>query len=706
MEKERLSYENLSFFYKKKLFFPWALYHKGKIMKNFSILILFAVGLAFAQAGIQGGSDGIHQQNAYTLGQWNFFIGTGGDVGIGKKTMSGDGKFVDNEGNTWDFDKMSFELSGNVYAGIGLLEFLDFGFSFPLYYEYAWSAGGPTNEYYMRAGSRGDMDLWLKFRAPFGDETSIFSAAFMFDAYAPTGEIAAGVRPRHVWYISDEEDPKKVEDYTHAFTADDWAFGGNLILTLDLSRMNFPLRWNAQLGYVYTLGKGESNALTYSTGLNLLPASWIDIFAEFSGETRVGKSRYPRDPLVDPMLLTPGFRFHLPYHIDFAIGVDIAVRNFTGDYDCDDYTLQRISERGKKAKFCYVSTPPYAPTASLSVRLGATVSNADDSDGDGIVDSLDRCPHTKSGVKVDSLGCPIDTDKDGVADFMDKCPNTPENASVNAEGCEMDFDDDGVPDSKDMCPNSPKGSTVDPNTGCPVDSDKDGVPDVLDKCANTEPGAVVDSLGCPMDSDADGIADGVDRCPNTPAGAVVGATGCPLDEDGDGVPDGLDQCPSTIPGAYVDSVGCPMDFDRDGVYDGLDKCPNTLPTVQIDSVGCPLSKKEDLDQLKKGIGFLLNSAKLTAESYATLDDIVYLMNAIPQANLEVHGHADITGPKSWNDRLSLARAQSVVNYFVDNGIDASRLRAIGYGSDRPIASNETRYGRRLNRRVELVPFEK
>lgn len=675
-------------------------------MKKISILLLLAASLVFAQAGAQGGSDGLHQQNAYTLGQWNFVFGTGGDVGLGTKTMSGNGKFIDNEGKTWDFDDMSFELSGNVYAGVGLLDFLDFGLSFPLYYEYAWSAGGPTNEYYMRAGSRGDMDMWLKFRAPFGDDKSVFSMALLVDAYAPTGEIAAGVRPRHVWYIRDVEEPEAVDDYTHAFTADAWVFGGNLIFTLDFSRVNFPLRWNAQAGYVYTLDEHQSNALTYSTGLNLLPANWLDVFLEFSGEMRVEKSRFPRDPFVDPMLLTPGIRLRFPYHIDFALGVDVAVRNFMDDYNCDEYVLHRISERDKKASFCYVSTSPVALVANLSVRLGASVGNGDDSDGDGVVDSLDRCPHTKSGVTVDSLGCPIDSDKDGVADFMDKCPNTPENASVNAEGCEMDFDEDGVPDFKDFCPNTPKGSTVDPSTGCPIDSDKDGVPDVLDKCANTELGAVVDSVGCPLDTDADGVADGVDRCPNTPAGAKVGATGCPLDEDGDMVPDGLDMCPQTVPGAFVDSVGCPMDFDRDGVYDGLDKCPNTLPTIAIDSVGCPINKKQDLDQLKKGIRFKLNSATLTSESYETLDEIVALLNYIPTANLEVHGHADKTGPKSWNDRLSLARAQTVVGYLVDNGIEVSRLRAVGYGSEKPIATNETRYGRRLNRRVELVPFEK
>jgi OOP family OmpA-OmpF porin len=90
-----------------------------------------------------------------------------------------------------------------------------------------------------------------------------------------------------------------------------------------------------------------------------------------------------------------------------------------------------------------------------------------DSDGDGVVDSLDKCPGTPVGVKVDDDGCPLDSDKDGVYDYLDKCPGTPIGVQV-----------DGV--------------------GCPLDSDKDGVYDYLDKCPGTPIGVMVDKVGCPM----------------------------------------------------------------------------------------------------------------------------------------------------------------------------------------------------------------
>ncbi|MFO7748689.1 MAG: OmpA family protein [Desulfobacteraceae bacterium] len=58
-----------------------------------------------------------------------------------------------------------------------------------------------------------------------------------------------------------------------------------------------------------------------------------------------------------------------------------------------------------------------------------------DRDNDGVIDSLDQCPGTPSGVAVDSSGCPFDSDGDGVYDYEDKCPGTPAGARVTIQGC-------------------------------------------------------------------------------------------------------------------------------------------------------------------------------------------------------------------------------------------------------------------------------
>jgi len=70
-----------------------------------------------------------------------------------------------------------------------------------------------------------------------------------------------------------------------------------------------------------------------------------------------------------------------------------------------------------------VVVPVVAPVAPL------------DSDKDGVMDDVDKCPETPSGVKVDKAGCPLDSDGDGVADYLDKCPNTPAGAQVDKDGC-------------------------------------------------------------------------------------------------------------------------------------------------------------------------------------------------------------------------------------------------------------------------------
>ena len=98
----------------------------------------------------------------------------------------------------------------------------------------------------------------------------------------------------------------------------------------------------------------------------------------------------------------------------------------------------------------------------------------EDSDGDGVADSLDRCANTLVGVEVDSSGCPVrsdqgaDSDGDGVADASDRCANTPAGVEVDSSGCPLvvaDADRDGVADSLDRCLNTPTGETVDSN-GC------------------------------------------------------------------------------------------------------------------------------------------------------------------------------------------------------------------------------------------------
>jgi outer membrane protein OmpA-like peptidoglycan-associated protein len=752
-----------------------------KQYRIFPLCLGLAFGLTSAQTGLNGGLDGLHQQTANTFGQWNFTAGVGVSATSDSRVLSETGGYYDNNGKVVIQDRIAPMIAGDAFLGLGLTDFWDIGATLPLNYD------GENPEPYgqhMRGSAIGDVDMWTKIKIPTPDG-SIFRAALVADAYAPTGKSEVGMYPRHQWYI------KSTDESTSAYTAGDWAFGGTLVLTFDFTQIDVPFRWNADAGYVQVLGDG-TNTMTWATGLNV-PTSAADFFLEASGEMRVEKvDGQHREPKADPMYLTPGMRLHLPLGMDLALGADLGMNGlFYADYDGEHTTPIIRKKNGETIRYS-VTGPHYGLSALLSWNSGRIKDNDADKDGvpdkkdlcshtpesfpvdtngcpldqdkDGIPDNLDKCPNTGKGLSVDSIGCTIDSDKDGVADGLDKCPNTPAGAAVNATGCPLDADNDGIADYKDKCPNTHKGATVDtlgcptdadkdgvadeldkcPNTsmkatvddsGCPLDQDKDGVPDYKDKCMNTARGVTVDTLGCPMDNDKDGVADYLDKCPGTPAGAVIDSTGCSkdtdkdgvedvkdkcpntpmgmtvdstgciLDSDKDGVADVTDKCPNTQAGTTVDSTGCPVDADADGVPDPQDKCPGTLLGVKVKPNGCPVDKKQDLSQLKKGINFKPNSAILTNASYSTLDDIVALLREIPVAKLEVQGHTDSTGNEDKNVDLSQKRANTVVDYFVRKGIEVNRLRAIGYGSARPIADNKTKVGRNANRRVELVPFQ-
>jgi len=319
-------------------------------------------------------------------------------------------------------------------------------------------------------------------------------------------------------------------------------------------------------------------------------------------------------------------------------------------------------------------------------------------------------PHYKGGYDtygqhwlgfVFGLGGSKDTDKDGVPDKIDKCPDTPKGVAVDALGCPLDSDNDGVPDYLDKCPDTPAGAKVDA-LGCPLDTDLDGVPDYLDKCPNTPEGVKVDASGCPIDSDGDGVPDYLDKCQDTPAGEAVGANGCPMDADGDGVPDSIDKCSGTPKGIPVDAYGCPLDRDNDGVPDYLDKCPD-VPGI-LANKGCPEVKaatKKIFAHALQGIQFESGKDVIKKSSNSILNEVVTVMKENPSYNLEINGHTDSKGAASMNLDLSQRRAEAVMNYLTKQGVEASRLKATGYGQTIPVANNSTAEGRARNRRVEF-----
>ncbi len=101
------------------------------------------------------------------------------------------------------------------------------------------------------------------------------------------------------------------------------------------------------------------------------------------------------------------------------------------------------------------------------------------------------------------------------------------------------------------------------------------------------------------------------------------------------------------------------------------------------------------------IFFDFDQATLKPESFPELNRIVQLMGDRPSLEVEISGHADATGPEIYNLGLSERRAKSVVRYLTDKGVSKDRVKVTFFGETKPIESNETREGRRKNRRVEF-----
>ncbi len=108
----------------------------------------------------------------------------------------------------------------------------------------------------------------------------------------------------------------------------------------------------------------------------------------------------------------------------------------------------------------------------------------------------------------------------------------------------------------------------------------------------------------------------------------------------------------------------------------------------------------------KNIFFETNKATLKDESTDELERVATLLKENPGIRLEISGHTDNVGSYRANQRLSEARAKSVVDYLVNQGVDSGRLEYKGYSFTEPVADNNTEEGRAQNRRVEFKVLSK
>ena len=128
----------------------------------------------------------------------------------------------------------------------------------------------------------------------------------------------------------------------------------------------------------------------------------------------------------------------------------------------------------------------------------------------------------------------------------------------------------------------------------------------------------------------------------------------------------------------------------------FDLAPAPAPKAAVAPVAAPAKITYAADAF-----FAFDKSVVQAAGKAKLDDLVKRMQAMDIEVVVAVGHTDSTGPSSYNQRLSVRRAEAVKAYMVSKGVDADRIFTEGKGEDSPVADNSSRSGRAKNRRVEV-----
>jgi outer membrane protein OmpA-like peptidoglycan-associated protein len=149
-----------------------------------------------------------------------------------------------------------------------------------------------------------------------------------------------------------------------------------------------------------------------------------------------------------------------------------------------------------------------------------------------------------------------------------------------------------------------------------------------------------------------------------------------------------------------------VDTDGDGFLDPKDRCPNEPETFNNfnDRDGCPDEVPVAVRKFAgtvRGINFETGKTTILRSSEATLKEALKIFKQHPDLQIEIQGHTDSEGDDASNLKLSQGRADAVRQWFIDHGIPAERLTAVGYGETMPIVPNDSPENMAQNRRVEF-----
>lgn len=151
---------------------------------------------------------------------------------------------------------------------------------------------------------------------------------------------------------------------------------------------------------------------------------------------------------------------------------------------------------------------------------------------------------------------------------------------------------------------------------------------------------------------------------------------------------------------YIDDISITPIDENDENKDSI------IVDKQTEPVAPSFSSKTNETITLENVFFETNKNDLMPESYQELDKLTQFLNKEVDADIMISGHTDNAGDETKNKTLSEARAKAVAEYLISKGVNRSRIKYRGFGSQQPIADNESDQGRRKNRRVEFVISKK
>jgi outer membrane protein OmpA-like peptidoglycan-associated protein len=507
----------------------------------------------------------------------------------------------------------------------------------------------------------GDIRVTPKIRIMDQEKFGGFGLAVAAPLYMPTGD-PASYTGQGVF----RAEPRLILDYT----------------------FSFGLRFAANVGFQFREKQTISNyvndnILRWSFATEIpLGSEELALVGSVFGDAKFTENINPRDGSTDtksnyPIEAVGALRFNPVWGLQLQAGGGAAVTSGVG-------------------------APEFRVLASLGYQEQDT-----DSDGDGYLDSVDKCPQEKEDFDnfMDEDGCPEpDNDEDTILDASDQCPTEKEDIDTwqDDDGCpDPDNDNDGLLDGNDTCPIEAEDfDSFEDADGCPEpDNDKDGVCEayVFERNLKESLGATCRSPGVDQcveqAEDMDGFGDD-DGCPDP-------------DNDNDGFCD-----------PWVNEKGQQNVYAS--VCKSVDKCPDKAEIINgvEDEDGCPDEGKpaitvvNDKIELEEQIFFDTGKATIKAVSFTVLDQVATVMQTTPRIiRIRIEGHTDDVGNPKKNLQLSKDRAASVMAYLVKKGIDPARLSSEGYGQDAPLVDPKGLKGKDLkdarsqNRRVEIKILE-